>query len=83
MTKSKIAIATRLVELRQDGSDPEDLAKTMSVMKMHHEIEKILEEREAAVTKPEPEREAEPPTEAEFKSVMQSVFETFFGADRE
>ncbi len=75
MTKSKIAIATRLAELRQDGSDPEELAKTMSVMKMHHEIEKILEEREAAAKEPEP--------EPEFKSVIQSVFESFFGTDRE
>lgn len=77
MTQSKLAIARRLAELRQDGSTPEDLAKTLTVMKMHHEIEKILEAAE------EPEPEVAPEPEPEFKSVIQSVFDTFFGADRE
>jgi hypothetical protein len=79
MTRSKIEIATRLAELRQDGSTPEELAKTMTVMKMHHEIEKILETP--------PEREEPPPETApepeEFKSVVQSIFDSFFGSDRE
>jgi hypothetical protein len=77
MTRSKIEIATRLAELRQDGSTPEELAKTMTVMKMHHEIEKILEAPpERVETPPEPEPE-------EFKSVVQSIFDSFFGSDRE
>ena len=80
MTRSKIEIATRLAELRQDGSTPEELAKTLTVMKMHHEIEKILEapppEPERVETAPEPEPE-------EFKSVVQSIFDSFFGSDRE
>ena len=73
MTRSKIEIATRLAELRQDGSTPEELAKTLTVMKMHHEIEKIIEARES-----------DPPPEPEpvFKSVVQSIFD-FFSADRE
>ena len=75
MTRSKIEIATHLAELRQDGSTPEELAKTLTVMKMHHEIEKIIESREVA---PEPVKAEEP----EFKSVIQSVFD-FFSADRE
>ena len=75
MTRSKIEIATRLAELRQDGSTPEELAKTLTVMKMHHEIEKIIEARESD---PPPEPEPEP----EFKSVVQSIFD-FFSADRE
>ena len=78
MTRSKIEIATRLAELRQDGSTPEELAKTLTVMKMHHEIEKILESRETA----EPEAQVPPPPEPEFKSVVQSIFD-FFSADRE
>jgi hypothetical protein len=81
MTRSKIEIATRLAELRQDGSTPEELAKTMTVMKMHHEIEKILETPpERVETPPEPEPEPEP---EEFKSVVQSIFDSFFGSDRE
>jgi hypothetical protein len=74
MTRSKIEIATRLAELRQDGSTPEELAKTLTVMKMHHEIEKILESREDEVVSV--------PAEPEFKSVVQSIFE-FFSSDRE
>jgi hypothetical protein len=81
MTRSKIEIATRLAELRQDGSTPDELAKTLTVMKMHHEIEKILESREAEPA-PEPSEPAEPAPEPEFKSVVQSIFE-FFSADRE
>ena len=82
MTQSKIAIAKRLAELRGDGSDPETLARTLTVMKMHHEIEKILEaqEREPA---PEPAKPAEPQAEPEFKPIIQSLFESFFGTDRD
>ena len=80
MTRSKIEIATRLAELRQDGSNPEELAKTLTVMKMHHEIEKIIESRETA--EPEPQVSPPPEPEPEFKSVVQSIFE-FFSADRE
>jgi hypothetical protein len=78
MTRSKIEIATRLAELRQDGSTPEELAKTLTVMKMHHEIEKILESREdEGGSHPAP-----VPEEPEFKSVVQSIFD-FFSGDRE
>lgn len=82
MTQSKIAIAKRLAELRADGSDPETLARTLTVMKMHHEIEKILEAAEEA---PEPAKPAEPQAEAEteFKPLIQSLFESFFGTDRD
>ena len=83
MTQSKLSIAKRLADLRQDGSDPETLAKTMTVMKMHHEIEKILEAREAEEAKeqePAPAREdPEPP----FKPLIQSVFDAIFGSDRD
>jgi hypothetical protein len=83
MTQSKIAIAKRLAELRQDGSDPETLAKTMTVMKMHHEIENIIESRvEEPETAPVPETAPEPEPEEE-KSYVQSIFETFFGVDRD
>lgn len=82
MTQSKFAIAKRLAELRQDGSDPETLAKNMTVMKMHHEIEKIIEAQEneaAAAPPPSPEAPKEPP----FKPLVQSLFESFFGTDRD
>lgn len=77
MTQSKLAIAKRLAELRQDGSIPEELAKTMTVMKMHHEIEKILEAEPVAVAE-----EPEPEPEAEFKPLIQSLFESMFGTER-
>jgi hypothetical protein len=77
MTQSKIAIAKRLAELRADGSDPETLARTMTVMKMHHEIEKILE------APGEPEVPEEPEAPEPFKPLIQSLFESFFGAERE
>jgi hypothetical protein len=81
MTQSKIAIAKRLAELRADGSDPETLARTMTVMKMHHEIEKILE----APGEPEGGSRSEPTPEPEkpFKPLIQSLFESFFGAERD
>ena len=77
MTQSKIAIAKRLAELRADGSDPETLARTMTVMKMHHEIEKILE------APGEPEEPEAPEPEKPFKPLIQSLFESLFGAERE
>ena len=77
MTQSKIAIAKRLAELRGDGSDPETLARTMTVMKMHHEIEKILEAQESEPTP------AAPEPEKPFKPLVQSLFESLFGTDRE
>jgi hypothetical protein len=80
MTQSKIAIAKRLAELRADGSDPETLARTMTVMKMHHEIEKILEAKETeGGSRSEPTPEPEKP----FKPLIQSLFESFFGAERD
>ena len=80
MTQSKIAIAKRLADLRQDGSDPETLARTMTVMKMHHEIEKIVESREEQEPEADPEPEAPPEP---FRPLVQSIFETFFGVDRD
>ena len=74
MTQSKIAIAKRLAELRADGSDPETLARTMTVMKMHHEIEKILEA---------PEEPSAPEVPEPFKPLIQSLFESLFGTDRD
>jgi hypothetical protein len=70
MTQAKLALATRLAELRGDGSNPEEIAKTMKVSKIHYEIEKIMEKKAA---EPEP----------EFKPLIQSFFESFFGSDRE
>ena len=78
MTQSKIAIAKRLADLRKDGSDPETLARTMTVMKMHHEIEKILEEEEE-----EPPPAPAPAPEEPFKPLIQSLFESVFGVDRD
>ena len=85
MTQSKIAIAKRLAELRGDGSDPETLARTLTVMKMHHEIEKILEAQEnEGGSRSEPTPQApQPEPEPEFKPLIQSLFESFFGTDRD
>lgn len=82
MTQSKIAIAKRLADLRQDGSDPETLARTMTVMKMHHEIENIVESREEPEPEPAPEPAPEQETEP-FKPLVQSIFDAFFGVDRD
>lgn len=41
MTRSKIELAKILVGLRKDGSDPEKLAKEMTLRRLCFEIEKI------------------------------------------
>lgn len=71
MTRSKLDLATILAKLRGDGSDPEILAKELTLMKLCHEIQKIEEEREAQPVaedaKEEPaqiqEEEVKPPAE--------------------
>ena len=69
MTRSKLDLATILVKLRGDGSDPEVLAKELTLMKLCHAIQKIEEEREQdeaakEETTPEaPEEAKEEPTE--------------------
>ena len=70
MTRSKLDLATILVKLRGDNSDPEVLAKELTLMKLCHEIQKLEEERELAAEKAdapeEPEAEpAEPLTKKE------------------
>jgi hypothetical protein len=49
MTRSKLELAKILVGLRKDGSDPEKLAKEMTLRRLCFEIEKI------EGTEPEPE----------------------------
>lgn len=44
MTKTKIEYATILAELRKDGSDPKQLAQTMSMRKLLYEIELLENE---------------------------------------
>ena len=51
MTRSKLDLATILAKLRGDSSDPEVLAKELTLMKLCHEIQKIEEERELAAEK--------------------------------
>jgi hypothetical protein len=75
MTRSKIDLATILVKLRGDNSDPEVLAKEMTLMKLCHEIQKLEEERELEAEKAETPEEpvaepvAEPLTKKEEKMV--------------
>lgn len=57
MTRSKLDLATILVKLRGDDSDPVKLAKEMTLMKLCHEIQKFEEQQ------PEPEPEEAPETE--------------------
>jgi ubiquitin len=45
-TRSKLDLATILAKLRGDNSNPDDLAKEMTLMKLCHEIQKIEEARE-------------------------------------
>ena len=59
MTRSKLDLATILVKLRGDGSDPEVLAKELTLMKLCHEIQKLEEERELAAEAETPEAPAE------------------------
>ena len=66
MTRSKLDLATILAKLRGDGSDPEVLAKELTLMKLCHAIQKIEEEREqdeAAKEEPAPEEAKEEPAE--------------------
>jgi len=66
MTRSKLDLATILVKLRGDNSDPEVLAKELTLMKLCHEIQKLEEERELAAEKAEaPEDKAPEPEAAE------------------
>jgi hypothetical protein len=62
MTRSKLDLATILVKLRGDGSDPAVLAKELTLMKLCHEIQKLEEERELEAEKAE-ESTPETPTE--------------------
>jgi hypothetical protein len=43
MTRTKLELATILVNLRKDGSDPEKLAKEMTLRRLCFEIEKAQE----------------------------------------
>ena len=63
MTRSKLDLATILVKLRGDSSDPEVLAKELTLMKLCHEIQKLEEERELAAEAETPEESAEPEAE--------------------
>ena len=67
MTRSKLDLATILVKLRGDNSDPEVLAKELTLMKLCHEIQKLEEERELEAEKTEAVEEApaEPLTKKE------------------
>lgn len=69
MTRSKLELATILVKLRGDDSDPAKLAKEMSLLKLCYEIQKIEEEKELEAlsneTKVEDEPQADPLTKKE------------------
>jgi len=65
MTRSKLDLATILVKLRGDNSDPEVLAKELTLMKLCHEIQKLEEERELAAEKAEAPEDKAPEPEAE------------------
>ena len=65
MTRSKLDLATILVKLRGDGSEPEVLAKELTLMKLCHEIQKLEEEREIAAEAEIPEDKTPEAAEAE------------------
>lgn len=56
MTRSKIELAKILVDLRKDGSDPEKIAKEMTLRRLCFEIEKIEGEEPA----PPPKKKSKP-----------------------
>lgn len=61
MTRSKLEFATILASLLKDGSDPQKLAKEMSLRKLCYEIERLESEAEdAKVAAPEPVPETAP-----------------------
>ena len=63
MTRSKLELATILVKLRGDDSDPEKLAKEMSLLKLCYEIQKIEEEKELEALSNETKAEEPKPEE--------------------
>lgn len=52
MTKSKLEFARELATLRSDGSDPEKLAKDMTMRKLLYEIERLEQEPAAPPAAP-------------------------------
>jgi ribosome-binding protein aMBF1 (putative translation factor) len=64
MTRSKLDLAKILVSLRGDDSDPMQVAKEMTLMKLCHEIQKIEEQAQT----PEPTEPPEPAPEQEAKT---------------
>jgi hypothetical protein len=75
MTRSKLDLATILVKLRGDGSDPAVLAKELTLMKLCHEIQKLEEERELEAEKAEESTSAEPVAEPLTKKEEQMIEE--------
>lgn len=69
MTRSKLELATILAKLRGDDSDPAELAKEMSLLKLCYEIQKIEETQAEPLTKKEEEvvEELKAPPEATTK----------------
>jgi len=65
MTPPKIWYAQKLAALRNDGSDPETLAKDLTIRRMCYEIEKLEEETET----PPP----APPNEEKIKKKRKKV----------
>lgn len=54
MTKSKLEFARELASLRNDGSDPEQLARDMTMRKLLYEIERLDQEPVEAPPAPAP-----------------------------
>ena len=69
MTRSKLELATILAKLRGDDSNPAELAKEMSLLKLCYEIQKIEETQDETLTKKEEEvvEELKSPVEATTK----------------
>lgn len=79
MTRSKTELATILVKLRGDVTDPKEIEKEteriageLSLMKLCYEIQKVEEEREAAASAP-PAPPAEEPTVTEEEPPKEAV----------
>jgi hypothetical protein len=75
MTRSKLELATILAKLRGDDSDPDKLAKEMSLLKLCYEIQKVEEEKELEALSNETKTDAQPVIEEPLTKKEEAIVE--------
>ena len=77
MTRSKLELAIILAKLRGDDSDPDKLAKEMSLLKLCYEIQKVEEEKELEAlsneTKTETQEVSEEPLTKKEEAIVEEL----------